>query len=1073
LSQEIVPHARVGDYVTFSLPAAPLTLSLQAFASKSQRWQNILTSRNPRSSLSQLAIPQQWRQADLRIVASYRTDSPRRKRIASRTDQTARTVTFTSTPQARLFSVEYRETTASPWSRVCTVAASASPRAVSVSLPGSVPRDSEIRVMAVSGPRSSPPSLQTPLSEQMRSGPVSFAPSVRAVSEVPVFAFSGSGSLGVLASPSAGDGGSARTPAPEESDIWKTRGNKIYFFNRLRGLQVIDVSDPAEPLMPGRLPLPGAGEEMYLLGKESAGADAALLVTGVPWSPSEPEATRLHRIALADDLPVVETSLELPGYYVESRLAGGLLHVVTASWISAEGNWSPRTFVTTVEVAQGGQLVALPPQEFAGLPHAVGSTAKYFWFASSPSGSWSDHELFVFPYAADNSLAGPLRTDVGGRVQDKFKVGDTSDGLAVVVQNWSEWQQVTSLETYGEEEAALASRGKLELVRGEQLFATRFDRDRLYAVTFQQVDPLWIVDLSDPAAPAIKGHLEVPGWSTFIQPVGDTLVAVGRDGGKVQVSLFDVSDESKPVLAERIDVGSGWSWSEAEWNEKAVKILPDAGLIVIPVVEWNGGTRSNRVGLLDFDAATRSMSIRGTIDHDFAPRRAALMDGGLLASVSNRELLLVDAADRGNPAVVSETALAFGVDRLVVRGDTAIMFENGGHEWSGSPRDAMLRTAAVGDTEDVAFETPLPCARVQAAEVLGDRLVVVESSRPELFWALAAKALPQASSEPATGCALSVWSLQDAARPALLGRVSLPLQAGEDIEILPAPAGRVVVVGKQRGRNFLIRPLPVPAAASVAAADLRMSLPWLGWGNNSMALAVVDVSGETPVPVGSWNLPGDDIVGISDVFAAGDLLAFSYEQRDAITAATRGLPWPADWSGWRTRTWLQILDLARPEAPMPWAPVELPGELLGVSWLQRAGGVLFARSGGDRVAALGFDGENAAVAAEIDAPSVAAVEGPSLYFPAEDGVSEWNFSEASQSWQRAPGWLFEAGGNIGELHVRDGALLAGNWRQAWVLREDGSVSAGDLPAGAQLGSAVNVAGGFILPAGEYGVVPLR
>jgi hypothetical protein len=125
------------------------------------------------------------------------------------------------------------------------------------------------------------------------------------------------------------------------------------------------------------------------------------------------------------------------------------------------------------------------------------------------------------------------------------------------------------------------------------------------------------------------------------------------------------------------------------------------------------------------------------------------------------------------------------------------------------------------------------------------------------------------------------------------------------------------------------------------------------------------------------------------------------------------------------------------------------------------------------VAALGFDGENAAVAAEIDAPSVAVVEGPSLYFPAEDGVSEWNFSEASQSWQRAPGWLFEAGGNIGELHVRDGALLAGNWRQAWVLREDGSVSAGDLPAGAQLGLAVNVAGGFILPAGEYGVVPLR
>ncbi|MCE9519736.1 MAG: beta-propeller domain-containing protein [Verrucomicrobia bacterium] len=62
---------------------------------------------------------------------------------------------------------------------------------------------------------------------------------------------------------------------------------------------------------------------------------------------------------------------------------------------------------------------------------------------------------------------------------------------------------------------------------GESLHATRFDGDRLYVVTFRNVDPLFVVDLSDPAAPAVKGHVEIPGWSIYIQPFGDRLLAVG------------------------------------------------------------------------------------------------------------------------------------------------------------------------------------------------------------------------------------------------------------------------------------------------------------------------------------------------------------------------------------------------------------------------------------------------------------------------------------------------------------------------------------------------------------------
>lgn len=1068
---EVVPHAQVGNVVTFSLSSTPLAVTLQGRSENSGGWKNLVISRNPKRSLAQLRIPRRWSEAELRVVANFASGTARRVRIKSRTNLDTRTVSFVARPNARLYSVEYKQPGGvSTWERVSTVATSSRPKSVSVHLPDSVPAGAEVRVMAVSGPRQRSVPLATPLSEQLREGPTVFAPSVKAASAAPLYASEGlRGSVAATSS----DNKSGAAPTQEESDIWKMRGEKIYFFNRLRGLQIIDASVPADPEMLGSLPMAGAGEEMYLLGNDPARADAALLVTGMPWRPDSPDATMLSLVGLAGEQPEVETWMEIPGYYVDSRLVGGMLHVVTASWTSASGNWSPRTFLTTVDLSHSGDIQAQTSVEFACAPHAVGATGKYFWFAgpNPGSGSWSEHTLFAFPYQTDGSLAEPLQTVLGGAVQDKFKVGDTADGLAVVVQSWSAWQAVTSVETYAEQAGNLVARGQLELVRNEWLFATRFDRDRLYAVTFEQTDPLWIVDLSDSANPAIKGHLEVPGWSSYIQPVGDTLIAVGRDGGKVQVSLFDVADEANPVLAKRVDVGSGWSWSEAEWNEKAVKILPEEGLIMVPVVEWSAGVRQNRVSLLDFDAVGRTLSIRGTIKHDFSPRRAALMDESIIASVSNRELLLVDASDRGNPLVASETTLAFGVDRLLVHGGIALMFENGGHEWSGSPREAVLRTASAFDAENVVSpDIFLPCTRVEAAEIFGDRMFVVESSRQDLLWALSKSA---AASPAAYNCHLSVWSLQNAANPVLLGRTELPFAAGTDTKILPANEDHVVVVSRERGSNFFIRPLPVVMADSAAvSADLPLSRPWFGWGNQQLKLAVTDISGNQPAVVGTWELKGDQIAGISDIFSAGDLLAFSYEHRHTIKASSRLFPWSEDWSAWRTSSWLQIVDLANPASPMPWAPVELPGELLGMSWLQRAGGVLFTRSGEDRVAALGFDGESAALAAETPAGPVFAMQGASLYCPADDGVAEWIFSEDARAWQQRPGWVFYPRGSIQELHVADGALLAGNWRNLWVLREDGSVSANEVPPGAGIGSAAATAESFLVPAGEYGAIRL-
>ena len=112
----------------------------------------------------------------------------------------------------------------------------------------------------------------------------------------------------------------------------------------------------------------------------------------------------------------------------------------------------------------------------------------------------------------------------------------------------------------------------------EQLFGVRFLGDRVYAVTFEQIDPLYTIDLSDPADPFIAGELEVAGVSDFLHPVtDDLLLGLGRGaGGGIKLELFDVSDIERPLSVGSDEIGGPGSRSEATWNRHAFTYLPGA-----------------------------------------------------------------------------------------------------------------------------------------------------------------------------------------------------------------------------------------------------------------------------------------------------------------------------------------------------------------------------------------------------------------------------------------------------------------------------------------------------------------
>lgn len=157
--------------------------------------------------------------------------------------------------------------------------------------------------------------------------------------------------------------------------------------------------------------------------------------------------------------------------------------------------------------------------------------------------------------------------------------------------------------------AALVRVGRVGgLGRGERIYAVRFIGDVGYVVTFRQVDPLYTLDLSDPAQPKVVGELKIPGYSAYLHPVGDgLLLGIGQDAstdGRVlgtQVSLFEVRDPAAPKRLAQLKLGGGNSQAEYDhhaflwWAQRRLAVLPVQLYAIEP--DARGEVFSGAVGL--------------------------------------------------------------------------------------------------------------------------------------------------------------------------------------------------------------------------------------------------------------------------------------------------------------------------------------------------------------------------------------------------------------------------------------------------------------------------------------------
>ncbi len=749
----------------------------------------------------------------------------------------------------------------------------------------------------------------------------------------------------------AGEGSGGPQPIPEEADIWKADGTTVYYFNQLRGLQVIDLADPANPRLLATLRLPAVGQDLYLMPGSGPVRHVLLLARG----DGGYGQTVIHQVRIEGGSAEIEHRKTVEGDLAESRLADNRLFLLTSSWIHATGNLLNTTLSQWL-IQPGAEPLPAGETVVSGGSPVVASGAGWLALSVTPAGEWNVSDVHVFRLATDGATrltAGPVRTE--GRVTDKFKIQWSNNVLTVISQRNSTggvWSPVTVLENFQADGPASGSRlGQLELAEGETLYATRFAGNKAYIVTFLQTDPLWVVDLSNPAAPVVAGHLEVPGWSTHLEPVGDLLFSIGWEGGTVAASLFDVADPASPTLLRRINLPGGHS--ESVWDEKALRVLPDQGLVLVPMAGFDretGGT-TNHIQLLDLDLGARDLRLRGIIEHAFEPRRAAML-GQSVVSISQRELVTADASDRDQPEVLAEVTLAWAADRVLAWGDHLVQIENGSY-WGGGV--ATARVTPGNSPEAVLSETALGDGEVLAAALRDGKLYVVRELPADNGGGANRMAWYHAGSGVLS---LDIYDATSLPSLALLGSCQVTTDTAGSLQtgdlLWPQPNRPCLVLESQpyyfwwRGGPVIDLPVALEApVAGVASTSPLIADHGFGWPSGSQPrLIVFDVTvpaspsadplldlgtNETTLPEGRAANDGIVVIG-----------ADSWTDKEITT------PSPYSGSNSALRHTVRVIEVPAAGAAAPRPAIDLPGSLFEVTELDRNGFLAYSRTWDDK-----------------------------------------------------------------------------------------------------------------------------
>ncbi len=233
---------------------------------------------------------------------------------------------------------------------------------------------------------------------------------------------------------------------------------------------------------------------------------------------------------------------------------------------------------------------------------------------------------------------------VPGRLLNQFSMDENGDRfrVATTTEYYIQHQGMIRANAVYVLDEQLNIVGELdEIAPDESIFSARFMGDRLYLVTFQQIDPFFVIDLSADT-PKILGELKIPGFSNYLHPYDEEhVIGIGRDtkevdNGRVQqlgikIALFNVADVKNPKVADDIIVGDSSTHSEALYEHKSFFFDKKSRVLSIPISgdaeSLSGIINSKKFapdhnrwsGFYVFDLnSSEGFNLKGTITHSAA-----------------------------------------------------------------------------------------------------------------------------------------------------------------------------------------------------------------------------------------------------------------------------------------------------------------------------------------------------------------------------------------------------------------------------------------------------------------------
>lgn len=525
----------------------------------------------------------------------------------------------------------------------------------------------------------------------------------------------------------AGEGGDPER-AISEADIVHIEGDRLYALSAFGGLTVIDVADPDHMVVLGHHRAQATPFEMYVDDGQvfvmyseygSYAFDEAL--GGYAWRSS----SKLVALDASDPSDVVvRGEFDLPGRVQDSRRVGDVLYLVTHEDGYCWGCESrPNTVVASLDISNPAQ-VELVEQIRLGSDtedawawegqRSVSATDERLYIAGPEFGDGSDDGHSVIEVIDISDPGGALlhgaSVPVAGQIQNRWQM-DEFEGVLRVVSQPGFWggTEPPVIETFSvasaESVQPLAAL-TMTLPRPESLRSVRFDGDRGYAITFEQTDPLFTLDLADPGAPQQVGELEIPGWVHHMEPRGDRVLALGFDpgnaAGSLNVSLFDVSDFTNPSMLSRVHFGGDWGNFGEGQNQlhKSFTILEELGLILVPFSGWSwedneqdecGGSYDSGIQLVDW--SDDALGKRGSAPAHGQARRA-LVHRDRLIGMSDKSVEVFDISDRDAPLSTDELPLATNVTQVGLGDGVVVRLSQ--DWWSG---ETVLEVADADDLE--------------------------------------------------------------------------------------------------------------------------------------------------------------------------------------------------------------------------------------------------------------------------------------------------------------------------------------------------------------------------------------